>query len=109
VLDLVAQSGEIDNFIISVPFDWLFNKLPGGAYLESVASYLATEGQKRTHGKPMMVVWRQYQPSAEIRRWIPIFERILMSAGIPVYEGLPKAVSSLAKIAKYYEYQRDNK
>jgi len=109
VLDLVAQSGEIDNFIISVPFDWLFNKLPGGAYLETVASYLATEGQKHTHGKPMMVVWRQYQPSEEIRRWIPIFERILMSAGIPVYEGLSKAVSSLAKIAKYYEYHRDNK
>ena len=57
----------------------------------------------------MMVVWRQYQPSEEIRKWIPVFENILMSAGIPVYEGLPKAVSALAKIVKYYEYQRDSK
>lgn len=109
VLDLVAESGEIDNFIFSVPFDWLFNKAPGGAYIETVASYLATEGQKHTHGKPMMVVWRQYQPSEEIRRWIPVFENILMSAGIPVYEGLPKAVFALSKTAKYYEHQQDNK
>jgi len=109
VLDLVSQSGEIDNLIISVPFDWLFNKAPGGAYIETVASYLAGEGQKHMHGKPLIVVWRQYQPSAEIRKWIPVFEDILMSAGIPVYEGLPKAVFSLAKIAKYYEFQKDGK
>ena len=109
VLDLVAQSGEIDNFIISVPFDWLFNKAPGGGYVETIASYLATEGLKHTQGKPMIVTWRQYQPSGEIRKWIPVFENILMSAGIPVYEGLPKAVSALAKVAKYYQYQRDNK
>jgi len=74
VLDLLSQSGEIDNFIISVPFDWLFNKAPGGAYLETVASYFATEGQKHTHGKPMIVVWRQYAAKAEIRKWIPVFE-----------------------------------
>jgi acyl-CoA synthetase (NDP forming) len=109
VLDLLAESGEIDNYIISVPFDWLFNRVPGGAYIETVASYLAQEGQKHTHGKPMMVVWRQYQPSEEIRKWIPVFENILTSAGIPVYEGLPKAVSALVKTAKYYEYHNDNK
>ncbi len=109
VLDLLSQSGEIDNYIISVPFDWLFNKAPGGAYIETVASYLANEGKKHTHGKPMLVVWRQYQPSEEIRKWIPVFENILMSAGIPVYKGLPKAVSALVKTAKYYEYHQDKK
>lgn len=109
VIDIVAQSGEIDNFVISVPFDWLFKKSPGGAYIETVASYLATEGNKFTHGKPMMVAWRQYQPSGEIRQWIPIFKNILMSAGIPVYEGLPRAVQALAKIEKYYKYQYSRK
>lgn len=108
VLALVAESGEIDNFIISVPFDWLFNREPGGAYIGTIASYLAQEGQKHTQGKPMMVAWRQYQPSEEIRKWIPIFSNILMSAGIPVYEGLPKAVSALAKLTRYYEYQAQN-
>lgn len=107
VLELVSRSGEIDNFIISVPFDWLFKKEPGGAYLKTIASYLAGEGQKRVNGKPMMVVWRQYEASEETRRWIPVFNHILMSAGIPVYEGLPRAVRALVKIAKYYEYHRD--
>ncbi|MDD4355878.1 MAG: acetate--CoA ligase family protein [Smithellaceae bacterium] len=107
VLELVSRSGEIDNFIISVPFDWLFNKEPGGAYLKTIASYLAGEGQKHVHGKPMMVVWRQYESSQEKRRWIPVFKNILMSAGIPVYEGLPRAVRALVKTAKYYEYHGD--
>jgi acyl-CoA synthetase (NDP forming) len=109
VLDLLAQSGEIDNFIISVPFDWLFNKASGGSYIETVASYLAAEGQKHIQGKPMIVVWRQYQPVKKIRSWIPVFENILMSAGIPVYKGLPKAVSALAKLAQHCEFQAKNK
>lgn len=109
VLDLIAGSGEIDNFIISVPFDWLYNKAPEGGYYKIIASYLASEGKKHVHGKPMMVVWRQYEPSEKIRSWIPVFEDMLMSSGIPVYEGLPKAVSALVKVAKYYEYQIDRR
>ncbi len=109
VLDLIAGSGEIDNFIISVPFDWLYNKAPEGGYYKIIASYLASEGKKHVHGKPMMVVWRQYEPSEKIRTWIPVFENILMSSGIPVYEGLPKAVSALVKVAKYYEYHIDRR
>ena len=105
VLDLVSTSGEIDSFIVSVPFDWLSNKLPGGAFIETIASYLVTEGQKHAHGKPMVVAWRQYEASADIRKWIPVFKNVLMSAGIPVYEGLPKAVRALSKTSKYYEYQ----
>ena len=49
-----------------------------------------------------MAGWRQYQPSAEIRKWVPVLENILRSAGIPVYEGLPKAVNALSKVAGYY-------
>ena len=108
ILNFVAQSGEIDNFIISVPFDWLFDKAAGGSYIETVAAYLATEGRKYTQGKPLMVVWRQYQPSPEIREWVPVFERILMQAGIPVYEGLPRAVSALSKLAEYSAFQKEN-
>jgi hypothetical protein len=53
----------------------------------------------------MLVAWRQYEASPKIRRWVPVFKDILMKAGIPVYEGLPKAVRALSKLAEYYEYQ----
>jgi acyl-CoA synthetase (NDP forming) len=109
VLDLVAKSDEIDNFVISVPLDWLFKYEPGGAYIETIAQYLATQGQKHVHKKPLIVAWRQYQQSAAIRAWIPVFEKTLMDAGIPVYEGLPRAVRALAKLTKYYEYQNNKK
>ena len=36
-------------------------------------------------------------------------ENILLAAGIPVYEGLPRAVTALAKLAEYCEYQAKNK
>ena len=108
ILEMLSESGEIDNFIISVPFDWLFSNKPGGTYIETVASYFAKEGRKHTHGKPLAVVWRQYLPSADIQKWIPVLVEILMSAGIPVYEGLPRAVFALAKLAEYQAFRRDN-
>ena len=105
VLDVVARSGEIDHFIVSVPFDWLYKQEPDGAYIETLATYLATEAGKYAGGKPMLVAWRQYEASPKIRRWIPVFKDILMKAGVPVYEGLPKAVRALSKMAEYYEFQ----
>ncbi|HNV57573.1 MAG TPA: acetate--CoA ligase family protein, partial [Smithellaceae bacterium] len=69
VLDVVARSGEIDHFIVSVPFDWLYKQEPDGAYIETLATYLATEAGKYAGGKPMLVAWRQYEASPKIRRW----------------------------------------
>jgi hypothetical protein len=97
VLQLLAETDEIDNIIVSVPFDWLYGVEEGGAYIEKVALYLAGEGRKRAGSKPMMVVWRQYEPRQEIRRWVPVMEKILLAAGIPIYEGVPRAVNALAK------------
>src|SRR5208283_3519601 len=73
VLQLLGQTDEIDNIIVSVPFDWLFDEEEGG-YIEKVAQYLAGEGRKRVGSKPMVVVWRQYEPLQEIRQWVPILE-----------------------------------
>jgi len=109
VLDLIASSGEIDNFVVSVPFDWLYNKAPDGGYYETIASYLTGEARKYLRGKPMLVVWRQYEANDKIRRWIPVFQNTLMDAGIAVYEGLPRAVSALAKVADYYKFHKDRR
>jgi len=106
VLNILATSGEIDNFIISVPLDWLFGMEEGGTYIEKIAAYLAREGRKHTQGKPLVVVWRQYEPAPEIRKWVAVMEKILLPAGIPVYEGLPRAVVSLSKLAEYCAFQK---
>jgi len=108
VLHLLARSGEIDNFIVSLPLDWLFDKGDGGSYIRTVATYLAEEARRHTSGMPLVVVWRQYQPSPAIRKWATVVEDILLSAGVPVYEGLPRAVSALAKLAAYSAYRKAN-
>ncbi|MBW2562195.1 MAG: acetate--CoA ligase family protein, partial [Deltaproteobacteria bacterium] len=107
-LQLLAETDEIDNIIVSMPFDWLFGKEKGGGYIEKVALYLAGEGRKRAGGKPMVVVWRQYEPQQEIRRWAPVIENILLPAGIPVYEGVPRAVNALAKLTAYCSFQANH-
>ena len=107
-LQLLAETDEIDNIIVSMPFDWLFGKEKGGGYIEKVALYLAGEGRKRAGGKPIVVVWRQYEPQQEIRRWAPVIENILLPAGIPVYEGVPRAVNALAKLTAYCSFQANH-
>ena len=107
VLNILTTSGEIDNFIISVPLDWLFGKEEGGTHIEKIASYLAQEGRKHTQGKPLVVVWRQYEPAPEIRKWVAVLEKILLPAGIPVYDGLPRAVVALSKLAEYSAFQKE--
>jgi acyl-CoA synthetase (NDP forming) len=108
ILHLLAQSGEIDNFIVSLPLDWLFDKGDGGSYIQTVATYLAEEARRHTAGMPLVVVWRQYQPSPAIRKWATVVEDILQGAGVPVYEGLPRAVSALAKLAAYSAFRKAN-
>jgi acyl-CoA synthetase (NDP forming) len=107
VLNILSTSGEIDNFIISVPLDWLFGKEEGGTHIEKIASYLAQEGRKHTQGKPLVVVWRQYEPAPEIRKWVAVLEKILLPADIPVYDGLPRAVVALSKLAEYSAFQKE--
>ena len=105
VLQLLAETDEIDNIIVSIPLDWLTYKEAGWGYIEKVALYLAGEGRKRTGDKPMIVVWRQYQPNEDIRKWIPVLKNILLTAGIPVYEGVPRAVNALDKLTAYHAFQ----
>ncbi len=105
VLQLLAETDEIDNIIVSIPLDWLYDKETGRGYIEKVALYLAREGRKRAGDKPVMVVWRQYQPKEEIKKWIPVLKNIFLAAGIPVYEGIPRAVNALAKLTAYHDFQ----
>jgi len=105
VLQLLAETDEIDNIILSIPLDWLYDKESGRGYIEKVALYLAHEGRKRVGGKPVMVVWRQYQPQEETQKWIPVLKQIFLTAGIPVYEGVPRAVNALAKLTAYHAFQ----
>ena len=104
-LELLARSGEIDNFIISMSLDWLtLKKEKSGTYAETIASFLAEEGRKHTQGKPLIAVLRQYQPDPAIRECIPLVEKILLSGGIPVYKNLPQAVSALSRVVAYNEF-----
>jgi len=101
-LELLAESSEIDNFILSIPIDLI--ALGMNNYAEIVAQYLVAEGRKRTHGKPLIIVWRQYQPDPIIKQSISVMEDIFLSAGIPVYQGLSRAASALSKLVTYGEY-----
>ena len=101
IFDILAQSGEVDNIVVSLPLDWLYREEAGGNFIELIAGYLAGEGRAKLCGLPMMVAWRQYQDDESFRKMRGRMENILLTAGIPVYEGLTRAVRALSGLADY--------
>ncbi len=104
IFDILAQSGEVDNVVVSLPLDWLYREEAQGNFIEMIACYLAGEGRARLGGMPLMVAWRQYQDSEDFRQMRCRMEDILLAAGVPVYEGLTRAIRSLAKLNHYSSF-----
>jgi acyl-CoA synthetase (NDP forming) len=101
----LLSSKYIDMFVISLHLEWLYN-FDNGAQIKNIATYMAQSARKHANGKPLVVVWRQYQPDPKYAKKRMMLEKILQEAGIPVYEGLQRAVFALAKLAEYHEFQR---
>jgi Acyl-CoA synthetase (NDP forming) len=101
----LLSSQYIDMFVISLHIDWLYN-FDNGAQIKNIATYIAQSARKHANGKPLVVVWRQYQPDPKYAKKRVMLEQIMQEAGIPVYEGLQRAVFALAKLAEYHEFQR---
>ena len=107
-LDMLSAESYLDMFIISLHIDWLFSR-GQGASTEKIAAYLAQEARKHIKGKPLVIAWRQFQPNSMIRKTVETLEEVLKSAGIPLYEGIPRAMFALAKLAEYHAFKRNNK
>ncbi len=101
----LLSDGYIDMFIISLHIEWLYN-FDNGVHIENIATYLAQTARNHAKGKPLVVVWRQYQPNPKYKKKRILLQQILLQAGILVYEGLPRAVFALSKLAEYHEFQR---
>ena len=103
-LQLLAAEPYLNMFVISLHLDWLHG-MDAGAHADRICGYIAQEAHKHLNGKPLAVVWRQYQPNPEIQNTRIRLENTLRSAGVPVYEGLDRAVSALSKMAGYHAFQ----
>ncbi len=103
VLEFLS-GGYIDMFILSLHIEWLYN-FDNGAQIENIANYIAQEARNHTRRKPLVVVLRQYNPHLRYTKKRLMVQKILCEAGVPVYEGLQRAVSALSRLAEYYEFQ----
>lgn len=101
VLQLLSSRSDLHIFLISLHIDWLFG-LENGAHVEKIGNYLADEVHQYINGKPLVVVLRQYQANPPAKQCRANLEKRLLGAGIPVYNGLDRAVSALSKAAGYY-------
>lgn len=106
-LSLLGQAPYIDMFILALHLDWFFNVDEGGQ-IERIGQYIVKEARKKANGKPLVVVWRQYQPVQEIKDVRARLEKILLEGGVPVYEGLPRAAFVLSKLWEYHAFMRRN-
>jgi acyl-CoA synthetase (NDP forming) len=103
-LDLLSSGSTVDMFVIVLHLDWL-SENGSEDQVERMARYIAGEARKYTRNLPLVVVWRQYQPNPDLRQARIVFEQILLKAGVPVYEGLPRAFFVLSKLAEYHRFQ----
>ncbi len=103
-LQLLSAQSFLDMFVISLHLDWIFG-LEEGRQIERIGDYLAEEARRYTNGKPLVVVWRQYQPNPAMHASRLNLEKKLLAARIPIYEGLDRAVSALSKAAGYYAFR----
>ncbi len=104
-LDLLSTGSTVDMFVIALHLDWLSENGTENQ-VERMAQYIAVEARKHTNNLPLVVVWRQYQPDPELRQSRVLLEQILLQAGVPVYEGLPRAFFAISKLAEYHRFQR---
>jgi acyl-CoA synthetase (NDP forming) len=107
-LEMLSAQPELNMFIISLHMDWLFSR-GQGEISQRITDYIATEAAKHTSGKPLVVSLRQYNPNTNIRKNMEEVKKRLRSAGVPFYEGIPRAAAALANIVKYCESQENMK
>ena len=107
-LDILSEGSTIDMFVIALHLDWIYGHDREGQ-IRKIATYIAQEARTHTRGKPLVVIWRQYQPDPDIRESRIKLEKILLKAGVPVYEGLPRAIFALSKLAEYHQFHRQLK
>lgn len=102
-LEMLAQEPDLDMFVLSLHFDWIHG-LTVGSHAETIGRYIAEQARRCTRGKPVVAVWQQYQPDPDIRMCRIRVEKMLLDAGIPVYEGLDRALIALSRAVGYHEF-----
>jgi acyl-CoA synthetase (NDP forming) len=100
VLDLVSEASSTDMIILAPHFDW-FMEFREGQLIMKLADLLIDRKKGQNRCKPLVVGWRSYRRDPYATKIINTFEQALLEAGIPVYQGLPRAASALAKWAGY--------
>jgi acyl-CoA synthetase (NDP forming) len=104
-LEMLAKSDNIDVFVISLHFDWIYS-ISEGSYAEAIGKYIAEQARKYTRGKPLVAAWRQYQPDADIKRCRIRVEKMMIDAGIPVYQGLDRALKAVSRAEAWHSFRR---
>ena len=100
-LEAVSVDPLIDMLIISLHLDWLYD-IAQGDHIAELATYLATSARNHVHDKPYVVSWRTYRGDPDLDQARAMLQQELIGAGVPVYEGIPRAAAALAKLAEHH-------
>ena len=100
-LEAVSVDPLIDMLIISLHLDWLYD-IAQGDHIAKLATYLATSARTHVHDKPYVVSWMTYRGDPDLDRARAMLQQELIGAGVPVYEGIPRAATALAKLAEHH-------
>ena len=106
-LDLVSDASSMDMIILALHLDWFMGYGEGQLILQ-LADCLIDRTRSRKHGIPLVVAWRSYRKDPLAKQIVETFEGALLEADIPVYQGLPRAASAMARWTGYHMFHNRN-
>lgn len=107
-LKVISVDPLIDMLVISLHLDWLCD-IAQGDHIAKLATYLATSARDHTNNKPYVVSWRCYRTEPKLEQARTMLQEELLRAGVPVYQGLPRAATALARLADYYQFDKQER
>ncbi|MBW2367407.1 MAG: CoA-binding protein [Deltaproteobacteria bacterium] len=103
VLETICRGAFTDMLLVNFQVDWLTDYFSKGTP-EKMAEFIALQAGSLMAGKPLAVVLRSYRVEPVFKASREQMERILRSAGIPVFRNIEQPIGCLARLSRYYEF-----
>ncbi|HYA43300.1 MAG TPA: acetate--CoA ligase family protein [Syntrophobacteraceae bacterium] len=102
-LRILSLDPLVDMVVVSLHIDWFFD-VARGTLLVDLARHLARGKKLLTSEKPLAVSLRSYRSEAAFEKALKAVQQELLTAGVPVYEGLSQTAVALSHVTKYHQY-----
>jgi acyl-CoA synthetase (NDP forming) len=105
VLEVLGKENYIDMLLLNLHVDWMYDYGPEGL-IETMGGFLSNDARRYMNDKPFAVALRSYRADQEFKHACNSLEKVLRSAGVPVFRNIEQPISCLARLSQYHNFIR---